>query len=136
MPSGFGRGLWAVHRNSFDDLHEDALRARSNQHGGTAHTNGRAAALLDGDVPNAEKIYSIFELHTELTSAGRCSRQLSSATRYSSPKHQGLITQYEVLKRNPLDEVRVAPWFKRHRRAFRRPPELYGADRASSASRT
>jgi len=42
---------------------------------------------------------------------------------------KGLITQYEVLKGNPTDEVHVAPSLKRHRRAFRRAPELYGADR-------
>jgi len=42
---------------------------------------------------------------------------------------KGLITQYEVLKGNPADEVHVAPSLRRHRRAFRRAPELYGADR-------
>src|SRR5258708_1959305 len=42
---------------------------------------------------------------------------------------KGLIAQYEVLKGNPADEVHVAPSLKRHRRAFRRAPELYGADR-------
>ena len=42
---------------------------------------------------------------------------------------KGLITQYEVLKGNPSDEVHVAPSLERHRRAFGRAPELYGADR-------
>ena len=42
---------------------------------------------------------------------------------------KSLITQYEVLKGNPVDEVHVAPSLKRHCRAFRRAPELYGADR-------
>jgi len=40
-----------------------------------------------------------------------------------------LITQYEVLKGNPMDEVHVAPSLKRHHRAFRRAPELYATDR-------
>jgi IS5 family transposase len=40
-----------------------------------------------------------------------------------------LITQYEILKGNPSDEVHVAPSLQRHRRAFRRAPQLYGADR-------
>jgi IS5 family transposase len=40
-----------------------------------------------------------------------------------------LITQYDVLKGNPVDEVHVAPSLKRHRRTFRRSPALYGADR-------
>ena len=42
---------------------------------------------------------------------------------------KGLITQYEILKGNPSDEIHVAPSLKRHRRAFRRAPDLYGADR-------
>jgi IS5 family transposase len=40
-----------------------------------------------------------------------------------------LITQYEVLKGNPADDVHVAPSLKRHRRAFARVPQLYSADR-------
>ena len=42
---------------------------------------------------------------------------------------RGLITQYEVLKGNPVDEVHVAPSLRRHRHVFRRAPALYGADR-------
>src|SRR5262250_375372 len=42
---------------------------------------------------------------------------------------KGLITQYEVLRGNPADEVHVAPSLERHRRIFRRSPALYGADR-------
>ena len=40
-----------------------------------------------------------------------------------------MITQYEVLKGNPSDEIHVAPSLKRHKKAFGRAPELYGADR-------
>src|SRR2546430_1834417 len=42
---------------------------------------------------------------------------------------QGLITQYEVLKGNPSDEIHVAPSLRHHRQAFGRVPELYGTDR-------
>ena len=42
---------------------------------------------------------------------------------------EGLITQYEVLKGNPPDEVHVASSLRRHRQAFGRAPELYGSDR-------
>ena len=42
---------------------------------------------------------------------------------------EGLITQYEVLKGNPPDEVHVVPSLQRHRRAFGRVPQLYGSDR-------
>jgi hypothetical protein len=37
---------------------------------------------------------------------------------------KGLITQYEILKGNPSDEIHVAPSLQRHRRAFRRAPDM------------
>ena len=46
-----------------------------------------------------------------------------------------MITQYDVLKGNPVDEVHVAPSLRRHRRAFRRAPQLYGADRGFFSER-
>jgi hypothetical protein len=44
--------------------------------------------VLDGEqVPIVEKLYSIFEPHTDLIkAAARCRRRSSSATRSSSPK--------------------------------------------------
>lgn len=40
-----------------------------------------------------------------------------------------MITQYDVLKGNPPDEVHVASSLQRHRQAFGRVPQLYGSDR-------
>jgi transposase, IS5 family len=87
--------------------------------------------VLDGEqVPNAEKIYSIFEPHTDLIKRGKVRNPVEFGHKvFLAESAKGLITQYEVLKGNPADEVHVAPSLKRHRRAFRRAPELYGADR-------
>jgi len=87
--------------------------------------------VLDGEqVPNAEKIYSIFEPHTDLIKRGKVRTPVEFGHKvFLAEGAKGLITQYEVLKGNPTDEVHVAPSLKRHRRAFRRAPELYGADR-------
>jgi transposase, IS5 family len=87
--------------------------------------------VLDGEqVPNAEKIYSIFEPHTDLIKRGKVRTPVEFGHKvFLAESAKGLITQYEVLKGNPSDEVHVAPSLKRHRRAFRRAPELYGADR-------
>jgi transposase, IS5 family len=49
---------------------------------------------------------------------------------------RGLITQYDVLRGNPADEVHVAPSLERHRRIFRRSPALYGADRGFFSENT
>jgi hypothetical protein len=87
--------------------------------------------VLDGEqVPNAEKIYSIFEPHTDLIKRGKVRTPVEFGHRvFLAESAKGLITQYEVLKGNPTDEVHVAPSLKRHRRAFRGAPELYRADR-------
>src|SRR4030088_1419966 len=87
--------------------------------------------VLDGEqVPNAEQIYSIFEPHTDLIKRGKVRTPVEFGHKvFLAESAKGLITQYEVLKGNPCDEVHVAPSLKRHRRAFGRAPELYASDR-------
>src|SRR5262245_2091691 len=87
--------------------------------------------VLDGEqVPTSDKIYSIFEPHTDLIKRGKVRAPVEFGHKvFLAESARGLITQYEVLRGNPADEVHVAPSLKRHRRAFRRAPELYGADR-------
>lgn len=87
--------------------------------------------VLDGEqVPTSEKIYSIFEPHTDLIKRGKVRTPVEFGHKvFLAESARGLITQYEVLKGNPGDEVHVAPSLKRHRRVFRRAPALYGADR-------
>jgi len=94
--------------------------------------------VLDGEqVPYAEKIYSIFEPHTDLIKRGKVRTPVEFGHKvFLAESAKGLITQYEVLKGNPADEVHVAPSLKRHRRAFRRAPELYGADRGFFSEQT
>jgi transposase, IS5 family len=87
--------------------------------------------VLDGEqVPNTDKIYSIFEPHTDLIKRGKVRTPVEFGHKvFLAESAKGLITQYEVLKGNPTDEVHVAPSLRRHRRAFRRAPELYAGDR-------
>jgi IS5 family transposase len=87
--------------------------------------------VLDGEqVPTSEKIYSIFEPHTDLIKRGKVRTPVEFGHKvFLAESAKGLITQYDVLKGNPVDEVHVAPSLRRHRRTFRRAPQLYGADR-------
>src|SRR6266852_3267469 len=93
--------------------------------------------VLDGEqVPTAEKIYSIFEPHTDLIKRGKVRTPIEFGHKvFLAESAQGLITQYEVLKGNPSDEVHVAPSLDRHREAFGRAPELYGSDRGFFSER-
>ena len=87
--------------------------------------------VLDGEqVPNDQKIYSIFEPHTDLIKRGKVRTPVEFGHKvFLAESAQGLITQYEVLNGNPPDEVHVAASLRRHRRAFGQVPDLYGSDR-------
>jgi IS5 family transposase len=87
--------------------------------------------VLDGEqVPNEQKIYSIFEAHTDLIKRGKVRTPVEFGHKvFLAESAQGLITQYAVLNGNPSDETHVTPSLRRHRNAFGRAPELYGSDR-------
>jgi transposase, IS5 family len=87
--------------------------------------------VIEGEqVPNAEKIYSIFEPHTDLIKRGKVRTPLEFGHKVLlAESAQGLITHYEVLKGNPSDEQHVEASLERHKEAFGHAPKLYGADR-------
>jgi IS5 family transposase len=87
--------------------------------------------VLEGEqVPNAEKIYSIFETHTDLIKRGKVLTPVEFGHKvFLAESAQGLITQYEVLQGNPGDDQQVEPSLERHKENFGRAPELYSSDR-------
>src|SRR4030088_393995 len=98
---------------------------------GSRVINQSRRRALDGEqVPTAEKIYSIFEPHTDLIKRGKVRTPIEFGHKvFLAESARGLITQYEVLKGNPPDEVHVVSSLQCHRQAFGRAPELYGSDR-------
>jgi IS5 family transposase len=90
----------------------------------------RRRVLQEEQVPNAEKIYSIFETHTDLIKRGKVLTPVEFGHKvFLAESAQGLITQYEVLQGNPGDDQQVEPSLKRHQENFGRSPELYSSDR-------
>jgi IS5 family transposase len=90
----------------------------------------RRRVLQGEQVPNAEKIFSIFEAHTDLIKRGKVQTPLEFGHKvFLAESAQGLITQYEVLEGNPNDEQHVEPSLERHKEIFGHAPELYGSDR-------
>jgi transposase, IS5 family len=87
--------------------------------------------VLDGEqVPTAEKLYSIFEPHTDLIKRGKVRQPVEFGHKvFLAESARGLITQYRVLDGNPADEAHVAPSLARHHATFGHAPALYGADR-------
>src|SRR5438876_8487915 len=93
--------------------------------------------VLNGEqVPSAEKLYSIFEPHTDLIKRGKVQSPIEFGHKvFLAESAHGLITQYEVLDGNPVDEQHVVASLVRHRQTFGDVPELYGSDRGFFSER-
>ena len=90
----------------------------------------RRRVLQGEQVPNGEKIYSIFETHTDLIKRGKVLTPVEFGHKvFLAESAQGLITQYEVLEGNPGDDQQVEPSLERHKENFGCAPELYSSDR-------
>lgn len=90
----------------------------------------RRRTLQGEQVPNAEKIYSIFEPHTDLIKRGKVLTPVEFGHKvFLAESAQGLITQYDVLSGNPSDADHVEASLNRHRAMFGSAPQLYSSDR-------
>jgi IS5 family transposase len=90
----------------------------------------RRRVLKGEQVPAAEKVYSIFEPHTDIIKRGKVQTPIEFGHKvFLAESARGLITQYEVLDGNPVDEQHVVISLERHKQAFGDVPELYSSDR-------
>src|SRR6266487_4032545 len=87
--------------------------------------------VLQGEkVPTEEKIYSIFEPHTDLIKRGKAQKPVEFGHKvFLAESAQGLITDYRVLEGNPADSDHVQASLERHQQIFQHPPECYTGDR-------
>ena len=87
--------------------------------------------VLEGeDVPTDEKVYSIFELHTDLIKRGKARKPVEFGHKvFLAESARGLITDYQVLEGNPYDADHVAGSLERHKQMFGHVPESYHTDR-------
>lgn len=98
---------------------------------GARVTDQSRRRVLNGEqVPTVEKLYSIFEPHTDLIKRGKVQSPIEFGHKvFLAESARGLITQYEVLDGNPIDEQHVVISLVRHRQTFGDVPKLYGSDR-------
>jgi len=87
--------------------------------------------VIDGEqVPAGEKVYSIFESHTDLIKRGKARKPVEFGHKvFLAESARGLITDYQVLEGNPVDTSQVRASLERHRQLFHCTPDLYAADR-------
>jgi len=90
----------------------------------------RRRVLQGEQVPTDEKVYSIFEPHTDLIKRGKVLKPIEFGHKvFLAESGYGLITQYRVLTGNPADQIHVAPSLEHHTEAFGHVPDLYSSDR-------
>jgi len=87
--------------------------------------------VLQGEtVPTADKLFSLFEPHTDLIMRGKAQRPVEFGHKVLlSESGHGLITDYRVLDGNPTDDRHVAPSLAHHIALFGGPPTLAATDR-------
>ena len=90
----------------------------------------RRRVIDGGQVPADEKVYSIFEDHTDLIKRGKARKPVEFGHKvFLAESAQGLITDYQILEGNPADTALVQASLERHRQIFSQAPEWYAGDR-------
>jgi IS5 family transposase len=78
----------------------------------------------------AEKLFSIFEPHTDLIVRGKARTPVEFGHKVHLVECRGgLITDYAVLEGNPPDQEHVLPTLRYHERRFGAPPAMLATDR-------
>ena len=87
--------------------------------------------VLQGEtVPAEEKLYSIFEPHTDLIKRGKTLKPVEFGHKVLlAESAHGLITEYRVLEGNPVDSDHVQASLDHHQKTFQHAPDHYAADR-------
>ena len=90
----------------------------------------RRRVLQGEQVPNDEKLFSIFEPHTELLIRGKAGKDVEFGHMVSIHQVSGsFITDYRVFEKRPADHAIVDGALARHERLFGAPPGLLAADK-------
>jgi transposase, IS5 family len=86
--------------------------------------------------PNGREALFDFEPHTDLIKRGKVQSPIEFGHKvFFAESARRLITQYEVLNGNPIDEQHVVISLVRHRQTFGDVPKLYGSDRGFFSER-
>jgi IS5 family transposase len=116
-----------------DDIIIGELRRKIDHYcqlGGHVIDQSRRRVLEGEQVATEEKIYSIFETHTDLIKRGKIQKPIEFGHKiFLAESARGLITQYRVLEGNPPDHVHVKPSLERHQETFGWAPAWYSSDR-------
>ncbi|MCI0482766.1 MAG: ISNCY family transposase [Candidatus Dadabacteria bacterium] len=92
--------------------------------------------VLKGEqVPNDEKILSIFEPHVELIMRGKAGKEVEFGHIVNIQQvKEKFITGYDVFERKPVEHSLVEPALSRHEETFGEYPDVYADDKGAYES--
>jgi len=87
--------------------------------------------VFAGETVAAEdKLYSLFEPHTDLIKRGKARKPVEFGHKvFLAESRRGFLTDYDVLDGNPVDSDQVEPSLAEHQQQFAQPLDLYAGDR-------
>jgi IS5 family transposase len=90
----------------------------------------RRRVLQGESVPNSEKLFSLFEPHTELLKRGKAGKDIEFGHMIQIQQvAEKFITDYEVFDQKPVEHTLVQPALAQHRKLFGADPSELTADK-------
>ncbi len=90
----------------------------------------RRRVLLGESVPNEQKLFSIFEDHTELLKRGKAGKDVEFGHMVQIQQvRQKFITDYDAFEKKPVEHQLLKPALDHHRQLFGRDPKSLAADK-------
>jgi IS5 family transposase len=88
------------------------------------------ARIFHNDTHYADKLFSLFEPHSEAIRKGKASKptEFGKLLKVQEAENQ-LVVDYQLYDQRPEDQSLVMPTIEAHVRTFGRPPQLLAADR-------
>ena len=94
------------------------------------HQNAVRAQLCGETVPASERVFSLFEPHTELIQRGRRGKPIEFGHKILlCQTTEKFITDYEVYERHPADSSLTRELIERHEKLYGNTPDLLAADK-------
>jgi IS5 family transposase len=100
------------------------------QMGARVMDQARRRVLLGEAVPNDEKIFSVFEPHTELLKRGKADKPIEFGHMIQIQQVEGkFITDYEAFEKKPVEHQLLEPALESHKKLFGVYPDEVAADK-------
>jgi IS5 family transposase len=117
----------------FDDVLAQALAEELEHYQGLGKRivdQARRRVLLGEAVPNDQKLFSIFEPHSELLKRGKAGKPVEFGHMIQIQQvGQKFITDYEAFEKKPVEHQLLDPAMERHRTLFGAYPQEVAADK-------